>query len=256
MGRGPKKHLKRLNAPSHWMLDKLSGKYAPRPSRGPHRLRSCIPLCIVLKNRLKYAMNGNEVKKIVLDRQGHIKVDNVVRRDTNFPLGIMDVLTIEKTGEFFRILIDVKGRFQAKKIDAEEATFKLCKITKKFLGKNKIPYCTTHDGRTIRFQHPDINVHDTIKLSLETGEIQEWYHLTMGALVTVTEGSNKGRIGTVRKIEKHPGSFTIVHCNDSNNHRFATRISNVMVIGAGKESVVSVMKDKGIKLSLIQQRDA
>ena len=25
MARGPKKHLKRLNAPSHWMLDKLGG---------------------------------------------------------------------------------------------------------------------------------------------------------------------------------------------------------------------------------------
>lgn len=25
--RGPKKHLKRLNAPHHWMLDKLSGKF-------------------------------------------------------------------------------------------------------------------------------------------------------------------------------------------------------------------------------------
>ena len=25
--RGPKKHLKRLNAPHHWMLDKLSGQY-------------------------------------------------------------------------------------------------------------------------------------------------------------------------------------------------------------------------------------
>ena len=27
MGRGPKKHLKRLNAPKHWMLDKLAGSY-------------------------------------------------------------------------------------------------------------------------------------------------------------------------------------------------------------------------------------
>lgn len=27
MPRGPKKHLKRLNAPSHWMLDKLGGVF-------------------------------------------------------------------------------------------------------------------------------------------------------------------------------------------------------------------------------------
>eukprot|EP00408_Alexandrium_pacificum_P007418 CAMPEP_0171232242 /NCGR_PEP_ID=MMETSP0790-20130122/40310_1 /TAXON_ID=2925 /ORGANISM="Alexandrium catenella, Strain OF101" /LENGTH=34 /DNA_ID= /DNA_START= /DNA_END= /DNA_ORIENTATION= len=34
MARGPKKHLKRMFAPSHWMLDKLKGRFAPRPSSG------------------------------------------------------------------------------------------------------------------------------------------------------------------------------------------------------------------------------
>ncbi|KAF9350376.1 40S ribosomal protein S4, X isoform, partial [Mortierella sp. AD094] len=50
--RGPKKHLKRLNAPKHWMLDKLTGTYAPRPTAGPHKLRECLPLIILLRNRL------------------------------------------------------------------------------------------------------------------------------------------------------------------------------------------------------------
>ncbi len=36
--RGPKKHLKRLNAPKHWMLDKMGGIYAPKPSCGPHKV--------------------------------------------------------------------------------------------------------------------------------------------------------------------------------------------------------------------------
>lgn len=31
--RGPKKHLKRLNAPKHWMLDKLGGIWVR--TRGP-----------------------------------------------------------------------------------------------------------------------------------------------------------------------------------------------------------------------------
>ena len=44
--RGPKHHLKRLNAPSSWMLDKLSGTYAPRPSNGPHKLREALPLVV------------------------------------------------------------------------------------------------------------------------------------------------------------------------------------------------------------------
>jgi hypothetical protein len=33
MGRGPKKHQKRLSAPSHWLLDKLSGMFDLRTAR-------------------------------------------------------------------------------------------------------------------------------------------------------------------------------------------------------------------------------
>ena len=76
MARGPKKHLKRLNAPKHWMLDKLSGVFAPRPTTGPHKLRECLPLVIVLRNRLKYAFTRREVTNIVMQRQ--IQVDNKV----------------------------------------------------------------------------------------------------------------------------------------------------------------------------------
>ena len=37
MVRGPKKHLKRLNAPKSWMLDKLTGVFAPKPTPGASR---------------------------------------------------------------------------------------------------------------------------------------------------------------------------------------------------------------------------
>jgi small subunit ribosomal protein S4e len=102
--------------------------------------------------------------KIVRDKEGMIKVDNKIRRDPRFPLGIMDVVSIEKTGEFFRLLLDTKGRFQAHKVDQKEASFKLCKVVRKAMGVNKIPYIVTHDGRTIRFPHPDIKKYDTIKV--------------------------------------------------------------------------------------------
>lgn len=78
----------------------------------------------------------------------------------------MDVVSIERTGEHFRILYDIKGRYQAHKIDAKEASFKLCKVQKKAMGANKIPYIVTHDGRTVRYPHPDIKKNDSIKVSI------------------------------------------------------------------------------------------
>lgn len=87
MTRGPKKHLKRLNAPKHWMLDKLTGTWAPKPSPGPHKTRECLPLIVFIRNRLKYALTNKETKSILMQRL--VKVDGKVRTDTTYPAGFM-----------------------------------------------------------------------------------------------------------------------------------------------------------------------
>ena len=69
------------------------------------------------------------------------------------------------------MLYDVKGRFTLVKLKETESKFKLLKIKKKAVGPNKIPYIVTHDSRTIRFPHPDINEGDTIKYDLEKKQI-------------------------------------------------------------------------------------
>jgi small subunit ribosomal protein S4e len=123
-------------------------------------------MSVLLRQRLKYALSGQEVKKICNDKELNIKVDGKARRDHRYPLGLMDVVEIVKTGEHFRMLYDLKGRYTPVRIDSKEASFKLCKVKNKVLGKNKIPYIVTHDGRTIRFPHPDIKKNDTVKVSV------------------------------------------------------------------------------------------
>lgn len=49
MARGPKKHLKRINTPRSWLLSKMGGINATRPSQGPHKLRECLPLSIIIR---------------------------------------------------------------------------------------------------------------------------------------------------------------------------------------------------------------
>ncbi|OBA22586.1 Metallo-dependent phosphatase [Metschnikowia bicuspidata var. bicuspidata NRRL YB-4993] len=254
MARGPKKHLKRLAAPSHWMLDKLSGTYAPRPSAGPHKLRESLPLIVFLRNRLKYALNGREVKAILM--QEHVKVDGKVRTDSTFPAGFMDVITLEATNENFRLVYDVKGRFTVHRITGEEASYKLGKVRKIALGKRGVPYAVTHDGRTIRYPDPQVKANDTVKIDLATGKITDFIKFDTGKLAMVTGGKNMGRIGVIVHREKHEGGFDLVHIKDALENTFVTRQSNVFVIGteAGKP-YVSLPKGKGIKLSITEERD-
>ncbi|PIO39534.1 hypothetical protein AB205_0187980, partial [Aquarana catesbeiana] len=152
--RGPKKHLKRVAAPKHWMLDKLTGVFAPRPSTGPHKLRECLPLIIFLRNRLKYALTGDEVKKICMQR--FIKIDGKVRTDITYPAGFMG------------------GSSSHSSRGTAALEYKLCKVRKTWVGTKGIPHLVTHDARTIRYPDPLIKVNDTVQIDLETGKITDF----------------------------------------------------------------------------------
>jgi small subunit ribosomal protein S4e len=255
MVRGPKKHLKRLAAPKHWMLDKMSGIFAPRPSTGPHKLRECLPLVILLRNRLKFALTKKEVTMILMQRI--VRVDGKVRTDPTYPAGFMDVIQIDriKNGTF-RLLYDTKGRFTIQRITPQEAKYKLCKVKRCQLGEKGIPYVTLHDGRTVRYPDPLIKVNDTVKFDLETGKITDFIKFDIGNLVMITGGRNLGRIGVIVSKERHPGSFDVVHVKDAAGQTFATRLANVFVIGKSTKSLISLPRGKGIKKSILEEAEA
>jgi len=244
--------LKTLNAPSHWMLAKMSGVFAPMPTAGAHQLRESIPIIILMRNRLKYALNGREVKQILMERL--VKVDGMVRTNPKFPAGFNDVLSIEKTNDNFRLLYDTKGRFILHPISKSEAKFKLCKVTLKGTGANGTPFITTNDGRTIRYPDPMIKTNDTVKYNFESGTVTKFVHFATGNLCTITGGHNTGRIGEIIQREAHPGSFEIVHIRDVAGHTFTTRASNVFVIGQGHTSLITLPKGKGLKISTVEDR--
>jgi len=250
--RGIRKHLKRLYAPKSWMLDKLSGVFAPKPSPGPHKMRESLPTIIFLRNRLKYALTYTEAKKICMQRL--IKIDGKVRTDMMYPAGFMDVISIEKTNEFFRLVYDVKGRFTVHRITKEEAKYKLCKVKKLLVAPKGVPMLVTHDGRTLRYPDPHVRVNDTVRVDLETMKIEDYVKFDSGNLVMITGGHNLGRVGVITSRDRHPGSFDIVHVRDASGSVFATRLSYVFVIGKGNKPWISLPADKGVRKSITEER--
>merc|ERR1719382_933553 len=185
-----------------------------------------------------------------------IKVDGKVRADMFYPAGFMDVVTIDKTKESFRLMYDTKSRFALHKISKEEATYKLCKVKKVVRGPRGIPYATTHDGRTLRYPDPDVKANDSVRLDVGTNKILDYVKFEIGNVAMISGGNNIGRVGVITHREKHPGSFEIVHCKDAAGHAWATRLQNVFVIGKGTKPWISLPKGNGIKLSIIENRTA
>ncbi|OWK08606.1 hypothetical protein Celaphus_00010894, partial [Cervus elaphus hippelaphus] len=92
---GKKAGLQNIEAPKHWMLEKLTGVFAPCPSTASHKLRECLPLIIFLKSRFKYALTGDEMKKICM--QHFIKIKGKVHTNTTYPTAFMNVISVNDT---------------------------------------------------------------------------------------------------------------------------------------------------------------
>lgn len=230
----------------------MGGVWAPRPSTGPHKLRECVPLILILRNRLKYALTRREAMMVCMRKL--VQVDGKVRSDVNFPAGFMDVISLPAVQKLYRILYDIRGRFRLVPVDKKEASFKLCRVkfvsqgAKSYMGWNpyvkgqakSIPYIVTHDGRTIRFADPLIKTHDTVKVDLATGKVVGFLKFEVGQMAMVTGGHNVGQVGIVVNRERHLGSFDIVHIRDRQGNVFSTRLGNVFIIGDAKESWVKI----------------
>lgn len=135
----------------------------------------------------------------------------------------IDVVSIERSGEHFRLLYDIKGRFTIHRITPEEASYKLLKVKSHQLGQKGVPYLITHDGRTIRYPDPVIKANDTVKFDLVNNKIVDHVKFEPGNVVMVTGGRNMGRSGVIVSRERHHGGFDIVHVRDVLDRTFATR---------------------------------
>jgi small subunit ribosomal protein S4e len=249
-----KKHLKRLFAPKDWMLSKLTGVFAPRPKCGPHKIRECLPLLIIIRNRLKYALNAREAEMIL--RQGLVLVDGRPRTDTKYPAGFQDVVEIPKTGDKFRLLYDNKGRFSLVKISDAEKNIKLLKVQNLYTSTGRVPVITTHDGHRIRYPDPRIARGDTVVYNVKDSKIVNVIKTRPGKIVMVTGGANRGRVGEILSLERHPGSFDIARLKDKAGNEFATRAINLFTIGNDYKSIPIVLpKQQGQRINIIQERE-
>lgn len=191
-------HLKRFSAPGTWKIERKTKKWAIHPSPGPHPVERSLPLAIIIRDYLGYADNIREAKKIIYARK--VLVDGKARRDYKFPCGLMDVISIPDTEEYYRVLIDSRGHFRLVKITSEEAKWKLCRIENKTTLKGGITQLNMHDSRNILVENDEYKTGDTLKIGIPEQEIMEKIPFEKGSFALITGGMHTGEIAEIEEI--------------------------------------------------------
>lgn len=209
--------MKRLAAPRLWPVHRKKAVWTVKPSPGPHPMRECLPLQVIIRDILDYAKTGKEAKKIITD--GKIIVDGSVRKDRRFPVGLMDVIEIPGLEKLYRVLPKYRKGLVLQPIEAEEKNFKLCKVIGKTTIKGGKTQFNLHDGRNLFLVEGrdyseeeeseteiislnDIKVNDVLKISIPNQKFEEYIKLEEGVIGLIVGGKNAGRFGVIKDITK------------------------------------------------------
>jgi len=195
--------LKRQMAPAFWQIGRKEKRFALTVSPGTHPISKSYPLAILLRDILKIVNTMREAKQVITS--GEIKVDGI-RRDTHFPVGLMDVIEISSLDKVYRMVPKDGLIVTPVEIPNEERNLKLCKVTRKVtIGGKKLQY-GFHDGRTL-VDDQKVNVNDTCLLTIPEQKVTNTVKLEKGSTALVISGDNAGTIGKVDDIRQ--GTFIL-----------------------------------------------
>ena len=223
-----KKHLKRLNTPNTWDINKKIRTYIKRPLPGAHSFEERVALSIVVRDILGIAKTNKEVKNIL--QKNEILVDGKKRHEEKSIVGFMDSITFPMTKENFRITLNTRGKLDAIKIDEKEATQKISKINGKTMNKKGL-HLNLSDGRNIFVEKTDAKVGDSVLIEIEKQNIKKVMKLTKGALIMLIGGKHIGKITEIEEIKEN-----VMKCKNK-DLTFETLKKYAFVIGEKKAAI-------------------
>jgi len=234
---GGQKTLKRLNTPAFLQIKRKHGKFFVKPAPGPHPSRLCLPLLHIVRDLLKIVDNHREAKKLIVT--GHLRVDGKVVRNKSFPVGLMDVLSIEKLNKHYRILPDSHHGLILHEISEEKSVFKLCRINNKKTVKGGHIQLNLHDGRNILIKVKDPRTPkediykrmDVLKISIPEQDIHKILRFKENNIAIIMSGKNIGQVGKIINILKRFGPKASTVSIQHNGGQTETLYDYTFIIG-------------------------
>ncbi len=241
---GGQKVLKRLNTPAYLQIKRKHGKFFVKSSPGPHPSRFSLPLLHILRDLLKIVDTHRETKKLI--GLGHVKVDGKIVRDKSFPVGLMDVISIEQLNKRYRVLPDSHHGLILNEISEEESYFKLCRINNKKTVKGGHIQLNLHDGRNIliRVQDPkspkeDVYKRmDVLKITIPEQEIVKIIKFKEDNIAIIMSGKNIGQTGKISSILKRFGPKASTVSIQHNETYTETLYDYTFVIGEENSEII------------------
>lgn len=239
--KGSSRHRKRLSAPITYPIKRKHGVFTIRPYPTRGKDESSIPLGIIMREILGFAKTLSEVKKILAKKE--VKVDGKVRTNYKFGVGLMDILEITTTDEFYRLTpYRGKRRLKLQPISKKEINSKILRVQGKKKVRNGQIQLTFHDGRNYlmnpeeesKIPIKEVSPKDSILFNLETKEIENHLSFTKGNIGLIIGGHNIGLVGKIQEIETQTGKNIRMVTLETDEREIKTTDNHIFIVGSKK----------------------
>lgn len=220
------KHMKKLAAPRTWRIPRKTHVWVVKPSPGPHPVERGIPLLVVVRDILRLCETGREGRRIIGGRE--VMVDGKVVTNSKHPVGMMDVVSLPRTKENYRMLLNKRNKLTLVNIDEGQSKWKLVRIEDKTTLRRGKTQLNLHDGRNMLLEKNQYKTGDVLKIELPSQKIMNIYPLAEGNVSLLTGGKHVGELATVASYKVRRGREpNIVTFKEG----FNTVKDNVFVVG-------------------------
>jgi small subunit ribosomal protein S4e len=249
--KGKTSRLKRKPAPKFWPIHKKEKLWVVRPSSGPHELKNSLPLTLVLRDILAVADTRKEGKFIL--SEGKVQVNGKIRKQDDFPVGLMDVISMPDSNQYYRVVPSHKGLTLAS-ISKDEANYKLVRVEDKSTVRGGVQIAL-HDGTNmlIRVADPKNPVEvsyetfDILKITYADDQVVQTLKTKEGNTAVITGGKNigvQGKIVEIEKTEAKKRRQALVVIEDAQGKRCQTILDYVFSIGGDHEQVITSVPEE------------
>jgi small subunit ribosomal protein S4e len=245
--KGKTARLKRKPAPAFWPIHRKELPWVAKPSPGSHSLDKCLPITLVLRDILGVAQTRKEGQFILA--QGKVLVNGKVMRKDDFPVGLMDVISMPDMAKYYRVMPSHKGLILAQ-ITREESNTSLLRVEDKNTVHNGVQIAL-HDGSNMLIKVADAKnpqevtyeTFDVLKVTYPDKQVVQTLKTKEGNLAIITGGKNIGKQGKIVEIEKTEAKKrrqALVVVEDSEGARYQTILDFIFSIGETEPLITSL----------------
>tara|TARA_Y100000310_G_scaffold280104_1_gene299614 strand:- start:150 stop:818 length:669 start_codon:yes stop_codon:yes gene_type:complete len=217
-------HQKRISASKVWPIKRKGIKFITNSSPGPHKKTESISLNIAVRDILKLTKTTKETKKVLNSES--ILVDNIIRKDHKFPIGFLDIITLNGINKEYMAIYNEIGKLTIKECK------KGCKSPYKVINKTKLKgnklQLNLSKGKNILVDKENYNVGDS--LILEKNKVSKHLKFEKGQKVFLIGGKHIGSQGSIENIKEDSKNKEVVLIK-TDKESFETSKEYTFVIG-------------------------